>query len=153
VNQSTEQVAHISQRQRALAIGLVSCTSLVAFETTSLLTALPTIAEDLQGDYLYGATLAAYMLADIIGLVAASEQADRRGPRAPFIGCISIFIIGLLIASVANSMPLVLIGRVFQGAGAGGLAPITFVIIKRVWPEDRRSRMFAWISAGWVLPS
>ena len=119
MNQSTEQATHISQRQRALAIGLVSCTSLVAFETTSLLTALPTIADDLQGDYLYGATLAAYMLAAIIGLVAASEQADRRGPRAPFIGCIGIFIIGLLIASVATSMPLVLIGRVFQGAGAG----------------------------------
>jgi MFS family permease len=153
VNLNAEQINHVPQRQRALAIGLVSCTSLVAFETTSLLTALPTIAEDLDGDYLYGATLAAYMLADIIGLVAASEQADRRGPRAPFIGCISIFIIGLLIASVATSMPLVLVGRVFQGAGAGGLAPITFVIIKRAWPEDQRSRIFAWISAGWVLPS
>lgn len=153
MNLNAEQINHVPQRQRALAIGLVSCTSLVAFETTSLLTALPTIAEDLDGDYLYGATLAAYMLADIIGLVAASEQADRRGPRAPFIGCISIFIIGLLIASVATSMPLVLVGRVFQGAGAGGLAPITFVIIKRAWPEDQRSRIFAWISAGWVLPS
>jgi MFS family permease len=153
VNLNAEQINHVPQRQRALAIGLVSCTSLVAFETTSLLTALPTIAEDLDGDYLYGATLAAYMLADIIGLVAASEQADRRGPRAPFIGCISIFIIGLLIASVATSMPLILVGRVFQGAGAGGLAPITFVIIKRAWPEDQRSRIFAWISAGWVLPS
>lgn len=153
MNLNAEQSTHVPQRQRALAIGLVSCTSLVAFETTSLLTALPTIAEDLGGDYLYGATLAAYMLADIIGLVAASEQADRRGPRAPFIGCISIFLIGLLIASVATSMPLVLVGRVFQGAGAGGLAPITFVIIKRVWPEDKRSRIFAWISAGWVLPS
>lgn len=153
MNLNAEQINHVPQRQRALAIGLVSCTSLVAFETTSLLTALPTIAEDLDGDYLYGATLAAYMLADIIGLVAASEQADRRGPRAPFIGCISIFIIGLLIASVATSMPLILVGRVFQGAGAGGLAPITFVIIKRAWPEDQRSRIFAWISAGWVLPS
>jgi len=50
-------------------------------------------------------------------------------------------------------MPIVLLGRVLPGAGAGGFAPITFVIIKRVWPEDRRSRIFAWISAGWVLPS
>ena len=153
VNQETDRQLLAPHRQKALAVGLVSCTSLIAFETTSLLTALPTIAEDLGGDYLYGATLAAYMLADIIGLVISGEQADRRGPRTPFIGCITIFLVGLLVASVAPSMPIVLLGRVLQGAGAGGLAPITFVIIKRVWPEDRRSRIFAWISAGWVLPS
>lgn len=153
VNEETDRQLLAPNRQKALAVGLVSCTSLIAFETTSLLTALPTIAEELSGDYLYGATLAAYMLADIIGLVISGEQADRRGPRTPFIGCITIFFVGLLVASIAPSMPFVLLGRVLQGAGAGGLAPITFVIIKRVWPEDRRSRIFAWISAGWVLPS
>lgn len=153
MNEETDRQLLAPNRQKALAVGLVSCTSLIAFETTSLLTALPTIAEELSGDYLYGATLAAYMLADIIGLVISGEQADRRGPRTPFIGCITIFFVGLLVASIAPSMPFVLLGRVLQGAGAGGLAPITFVIIKRVWPEDRRSRIFAWISAGWVLPS
>ena len=153
MNLDTAQISQVPQRQRALAIGLVSCTSLIAFETTSLLTALPTIADELHGDYLYGATLAAYMLADIIGLVTAGEQADRRGPKAPFIGCIAIFLLGLVVASIAPTMPIVLLGRVLQGAGAGGLAPITFVIIKRVWPENQRSRIFAWISAGWVLPS
>ena len=138
---------------RFLAIGLVSCTSLIALETTSLLTALPTIAEDLGGDYLYGATLSAYMLASIIGLVAAGEQADRRGPKSPFAVCIAVFLLGLVVASAASSMPVVLVGRLLQGAGAGGLAPITFVIIKRMWSEERRTRIFAWISAGWVLPS
>ena len=49
--------------RRTLAVGLVLSTSLVAFEVTSVLTALPTISEELDGDSLYGATLAAYMLA------------------------------------------------------------------------------------------
>ena len=153
VTQLSAPIIETSHRRRALAIGLVSSTSLVAFETTSLLTALPTIAEDLGGDSLYGATLSAYMLASIVGLVSAGEQADRTGPRAPFVVCITIFLFGLVVASIAPSMTLVLVGRILQGVGAGGIAPITFVIIKRVWPEDQRSRIFAWVSAGWVLPS
>ena len=148
MTQLSAPVTETSHRRRALAIGLVSSTSLVAFETTSLLTALPTIADDLVGDSLYGATLSAYMLASIVGLVSAGERADRSGPRAPFVVCIAIFLFGLVVASLAPSMTLVLVGRILQGVGAGGIAPITFVIIKRVWPEDQRSRIFAWVSAG-----
>lgn len=138
---------------RALAVGLVMATSLVAFETTALLTALPTISDELDGDWLYGATIAAYMLADIIGLVVVGSLVDRRGPRFPFAASLATFILGLGVAAVANTMIVVLIGRVLQGAGAGGMAPISYSTINRAWPEAERPRLFAWISAAWVLPS
>jgi MFS family permease len=147
--------AHVtdSVHRRTLAVGLVLSTSLVAFEVTSVLTALPTISDELDGDSLYGATLAAYMLANLVGLVASGEQADRHGPRRPFIVCITVFVIGLVVAGIANDMVIVLLGRIVQGAGAGGLAPITFALIGRVWPADGRATILAWVSAGWVLPS
>lgn len=138
---------------RALAVGLVMATSLVAFETTALLTALPTVSDELRGDSLYGATLAAYMLANIIGLVAVGEHVDRRGPRLPFMACLGVFAVGLVIAGVATSMWIVLLGRVLQGAGAGGVAPLAYAVINRVWPTDRQPRIFAWVSAAWILPS
>ncbi|MEY3680290.1 MAG: hypothetical protein RL547_902, partial [Actinomycetota bacterium] len=100
---------------RALAVGLVMATSLVAFETTALLTALPTVSDELRGDSLYGATLAAYMLANIIGLVVVGEHVDRHGPRLPFMVCLTVFAVGLVIAGTANSMWIVLLGRVLQG--------------------------------------
>lgn len=140
-------------RHRALATGLVIATSLVAFETTALLTALPTVSDELRGDSLYGATLAAYMLANIIGLVAVGEHVDGRGPRVPFLVCLTVFAIGLVVAGVANSMWVVLVGRVLQGAGAGGVAPLAYAVINRVWPTDRQPRIFAWVSAAWILPS
>lgn len=138
---------------RALAIGLVVSTSLVAFEVTALITALPTASDELSGDALYGATLAAYTLANIIGLVATGEQIDRRGPRQPFLACIVTFIAGLLLASAAITMPTLLLGRVVQGLGAGGLAPVSFAVIRRVWDTAGQARMFAWTSASWILPS
>lgn len=141
------------RHHRALAVALVMATVLIAFETTALLTALPTISDDLRGDRLYGATLSAYTLANMVGLVTSGAAVDRRGPRQPFLVCVVIFIAGLCISSIAHSMPVVLIGRVVQGLGGGGLAPISFAVIGRVWPPERQSRLFAAISAGWVLPS
>ena len=143
----------LDANQRALAVGLVLSVTLVAFETTAVITALPTITDALQGDSLYGATLAAYMLADLVALVWAGEQADLHGVRRPFLACIGIFVVGLIVAATAQTMVLVLIGRLLQGAGSGGFAPLSFVAVRRAFPEDRQATMYAYLSAGWVIPS
>ena len=138
---------------RALAATLLSATILIALETTALLTALPTISDELRGDGLYGATLAAYTLATMTGLVVAGFAADGFGPRRPFVVCVSLFVIGLVISSLAPTMTFVLIGRTVQGLGGGGLTPISYAVISRMWPGDQQSRLFAALSVGWVLPS
>lgn len=136
-----------------LAVGLVLAVTLVAFETTAVITALPTITDDLNGDALYGATLSAYLLADLVALVAVAELIDRRGARLPFIACITSFVIGLAVSAAAPAMWVVVLGRVLQGAGTGGIAPISYVVVRRVVAEDRQPTMYAVLSAGWVLPS
>src|SRR3954447_19659104 len=97
--------------QRALAVGLVLSVTLVAFESTAVITALPTITDDLDGLSLYGTTIAAYMLADLMALVWAGETADRRGVRRPFLVCIGFFLGGLIVAATAQSMVVVVLGR------------------------------------------
>ena len=83
----------------ALAIGLVISTSLVAFEVTALITAIPAASNELNGDALYRATLAAHTLAKVFGLVATEEQIDMRSPRQSTLACILTLITGLLLAS------------------------------------------------------
>ena len=139
--------------QRALAIGLVLCVTLVAFETTAVLTALPTITDELDGLSLYGATIAAYMLADLVALVWSGEWADRYGVRRPFVICIIVFVAGLVVAASAPTMELVLLGRLLQGAGSGGFAPLSYIAVRRAFPPGRQGTMYAYLSAGWVLPS
>lgn len=136
-----------------LAVGLVLATTLIAFEVTAVITALPTVSDELGGDSLYGATLAAYTLANIVSLVTVGGLIDRRGPRTPYAVSLSIFSIGLLIAAVAPSMWVVLIGRLVQGIGSGGLIPVAYAVINRTWVSGEQARVFAWVSAGWVLPS
>ncbi|MEI6497147.1 MAG: MFS transporter [Actinomycetota bacterium] len=138
---------------RLLAIGLVLSVTLVAFESTALITALPTITKALNGDSYYGITLAVYTLANLVALVAAGRAADRRGPAPVFAVSIIVFIVGLVVAGVATSMAVVGIGRLLQGAGSGGLSPIAYLLVKRGFPDDRQPMMYVYISAGWVLPS
>lgn len=132
---------------------MVMAVMLVAFEVTSVITALPTITDELGGDSLYGVTLAVYTLANLVALVAIGEFSDRRGPSLPFVLCIATLIVGLVVSAIAPSMTWVVVGRALQGAGTGGFTPIAYSLVKRAFPSDRQAMMYAYLSAGWVLPS
>lgn len=138
---------------RLLAVGLVLGVVLVAFESTALITALPTITDELGGDSLYGVSLAVYTLANMVALIVAGQVADRRGPTSTFVVSIGIFVIGLLLAGAATSMWVVVAGRTLQGFGSGGFSPIAYMLVKRAFPADRQPMMYVFLSAGWVVPS
>jgi MFS family permease len=138
---------------RALAVGLVMAITANALEAIAVVTAMPAVAESLHGDALYGAAFSAYMLANIVGIVVTSEQADRRGPAGPFLWGVALFGTGLLVCGLAPTMLVLVLGRVVQGAGGGALNSIVYVAIGRAYPVDRQPRMFAIVSAAWVVPA
>ena len=146
-------LTRLDRQQRLMAIGLVLGVTMVAFEITAVLTALPSITDQLHGDSLYGVALACYTLANLVALVVTGELTDRYGPAKPYLGSLAVFAGGLVVAATAPNMTLVVIGRTLQGAGTGGLAPIAYVLVKRAFPSDRQAGMYAYLSAGWVLPS
>ncbi len=143
----------LTAAQRLLAAGLVLGVTLVAFEVTAVITALPTITDELHGDSLYGVALACYTLANLVALVVTGELTDRYGPAKPYLASLAVFAAGLIVAATAPTMAVVVVGRTLQGAGTGGLAPIAYVLVKRAFPADRQPSMYAYLSAGWVLPS
>ena len=139
--------------QRALAAGLVMAITLNAFEAVAVVTAMPAISSDLNGDRLYGAAFSAYMLANLVSLVVSGEQSDRRGPAAPFVVGVALFTAGLVVAGTAPTMIVVIVGRVLQGAGSGALANVAYVAIGRGWSTEDQPRLFALLSTAWVVPS
>lgn len=139
--------------QWVLAVGLVLGVTLVAFEVTAIITALPTITDELGGDSLYGVSLAIYTLANMVSLVVAGRLADRRGPAGVYAVSVLVFVVGLLVAGAAPTMWILVLGRLLQGLGAGGFSPIAYMLVKRAFPADRQPMMYVYLSAGWVLPS
>jgi MFS family permease len=138
--------------RRALTVGLVMTVTIIASEALSVVTIMPLVARDLGGLSLYGWVFSAFMLASLVGIVAAGRQADRRGPAQPYLAGLVLFSAGLVVAGTAPSMPVLVLGRVLQGLGAGAVPAVAYVAIGRSLPDRLRPKMMAVLSTAWVLP-
>ena len=141
-----------SARYRRLTLGLILIVLGPAFETLAVATILPRIVANLGGLSLYGWSFSAYMLATLVGLILAGDEADRRGPAIPFICGVALFVLGLALAGTASSMVTFVLSRGVQGFGAGIIASVAFFSVGRGYPEQVKPRMVAVLSSAWVVP-
>ena len=138
--------------RRALTIGLVMVITLAAFEALATATVMPAARDDLGGTAIYGWAFSGFLLASLVGIAFAGEQSDRHGPARPFVLGLVFFCAGLTIAGLAPSMPVLVMGRIVQGLGAGVIPPVAYVAVGRGYPEEARPRIFALFATAWVVP-
>jgi MFS family permease len=138
--------------RRRLTAGLVLTITLVAFEALAIATVMPVVADDLGGLGLYGWVFSGFFLGNLLGIVLAGEAADRRGTRPPFLAGLVLFSLGLMVGGAAQSMPMLVAGRVAQGVGAGVIPAVAYASVGRGYPPDLRPRVFAVFSSAWVVP-
>jgi MFS family permease len=143
-----------SPGHRALTIGLVLTITLVASEALAVSTIMPIVANDLAGGdrTLYGWVFSSFVLASLVGIAAAGVMIDRGSLTKPYVLGLGLFCVGLVVGGLAPSMPVLVLGRVLQGLGAGAIPAVSYVAIGRALPERLRARMFATLSTAWVLP-
>lgn len=149
---SNERRGPLSGEQRGLTIGLMLAVTLVAFEALAVATVMPAAKEDLGGVRLYGWTFSGFLLASLVGITWAGQEADRHGPARPLAIGMTLFGIGLLVGGLAPNMPVLVAGRTIQGLGAGALPAVAYVAIGRGYDEHQRPRMLALLSTAWIVP-
>lgn len=138
---------------RVSTIGILLVITLVAFEAMAVATAMPTAVSSLHGLAYYGWAFTGFLVANVVGLVAGGEVADRDGPRRSLLAGLGIFTAGLLVAGLAPDIGVFILGRSIQGFGGGLVLVAVYVVIAEVYDESLRPRIFAALSAAWVLPS
>jgi MFS family permease len=138
--------------RRRLTAGLVLTITLVAFESLAIATVMPVVSDDLGGLGLYGWVFSGFFLGNLLGIVLAGEAADRIGTRAPFLAGLVLFAAGLVVGGSAQSMPMLVAGRVAQGIGAGVIPAVAYASVGRGYPPALRPRVFAVFSSAWVVP-
>ena len=141
-----------SREFRRLTLGLITLISGTAATTLGISTAMPAAARDLGGIAIYGWAFSAFMLADLVGLIVAGSETDRQGPARPFVLGAIAYALGLLVAALAPSMLIIIIGRMIQGFGSGFIANVAYVAIGRAYPAALKPRMLTLISSAWVVP-
>ena len=140
-------------RYRAMSIGVLMSVSIVAFQALGVGTVMPAVARDLGGFAHYGWAFSAFMLASVVGSVAAGQDTDRAGPVRAYLAAVGSFAAGSVLAALAGSWAMLLGGRVLEGLGAGALGVVTYASASRAYPVAMYGRMLALMSSAWVLPS
>ncbi|HKC27511.1 MAG TPA: MFS transporter [Jatrophihabitans sp.] len=138
---------------RATTVGILIVITLIAFEAMAVSAALPTAARAVHGLGAFGWAYTGFLIANVVGMVAAGQLSDGSGPRLPLVAGLSCFMAGLVISGTATTMAQLVAGRVVQGLGSGLLITAIYVVIGQAYPEGLRPRLFAATSSAWVLPS
>jgi MFS family permease len=134
-------------------VGTCALVFLAAFESLAVTTIMPLVSRELDGAALYALAFAGPLATGVIGMVAAGNWSDRRGPTAPLYTSVALFVLGLLIAGTSVSMPVLVAGRLVQGLGGGALTVSLYVLVARIYPGALHPKIFAAFSAAWVVPS
>jgi MFS transporter, DHA2 family, multidrug resistance protein len=87
--------------------------------------------------------LTSYLVSNAIVLPTTGSLAEMFGRKRFFMVCIVIFTISSLLCGIAPSLPLLLMFRIVQGAGGGGLQPMAQAILADTFPPEQRGLAFA----------
>ncbi|QIG41326.1 MFS transporter [Microbacterium sp. 4R-513] len=134
-------------------VGAVALIFLAAMQSLAVTTVMPVVSEDLDGAALYAVAFAGTLATSVIGMVAVGAWSDRSGPVWPLTTSVLLFVAGLVVAGLAQSMEVLVAGRLIQGLGTGGQTVALYVVVARVYPPALHGRVFAAFSAAWVVPS
>ena len=131
-------------------LGLCLVTALVWVTASDISIALPTIARDLGGtmDTLQWA-VNGYFLAGAL-IIVGGRVGDIYGRRLLFaIGTILI-LAGSVVAAIAPSPLVLIIGRVLEGIGAAAVLPTALAMIAVIFTgKQRDTAIAAWIAVCW----
>jgi len=87
--------------------------------------------------------LTSYLVSNAIILPISGWLAGALGRKRFFMGCLGIFTVSSLLCGIAPSLGLLLLFRVLQGAGGGGLQPMAQAILADTFPPHQRGLAFA----------
>ena len=111
---------------------------LAALDQTIVATAIRTIADDLDGYSLQAWVTTAYLITATLATPLYGKLSDMYGRKPFFMLAISIFVVGSLLCTIAQSMYMLAAFRAFQGLGAGGLMSLALTILGDiVGPRER----------------
>ena len=129
----------IKRNEMKMVALLLSGAFLTVLNATLLTPALPTIMQDLNvASTTVQWLTSGYALTEAVIIPLAAYLMGRFSSRRLFIGGLTLFACGSLVAACAPSFPMLLAGRVMQASATGFLMPMVFSIVLLIIPRERR---------------
>src|ERR1700678_2268430 len=87
--------------------------------------------------------LTSYLVSNAIVLPITGWLGSLMGRKRFFLICITLFTVSSLLCGIAPSLAILLIARVIQGAGGGGLQPMAQAILADTFSPEKRGLAFS----------
>src|SRR6202051_3786108 len=114
--------------------------------------ALPHIAGNLAASTDEGTwVLTSYLVSNAIVLPMGAWASSVIGRKRFFLLCITVFTVSSFLCGISVSLPMLLICRILQGAGGGGLQPTSQAIMADSFDEKKRGQACALYALVTVL--
>src|SRR5262249_41192132 len=134
-----------------VAVTVTIATFMELLDTSIANVALPHIAGGLAVSYEDSTwVLTSYLVANAVILPMSAWLSRVFGRKRYYMACVAIFTISSVLCGVASSLAVLVVCRIMQGIGGGGLAPVEQAILVDTFPGKTRAAAFALYSMAIV---
>jgi DHA2 family multidrug resistance protein len=127
-----------------VAITVTLATFMEVLDSSIANVALPHIAGSLGATYEESTwVLTSYLVSSAIVLPVSGWLSTLIGRKRFYMTCVALFTASSFLCGIAPNLPLLILARVLQGAGGGGLQPSEQAILADSFPPEKRGVAFA----------
>ena len=92
-----------------------------------------------------------YLVANAVSLTASGFLARKFGRKAFFLICLALFTLSSVLCGYAWNLDSLLLFRILQGLGGGGMVPVSQSILADAFPPQKRGQAFALFGVAVVV--
>jgi DHA2 family multidrug resistance protein len=135
-----------------IAFTVMLATFMEVLDTSIANVALPHIAGSLSAGVDESTwVLTSYLVSNAIVLPLTGWFSRLFGRKRFYMACVLIFVLSSLLCGLAPTLPLLVFFRVLQGAGGGGLQPVSQAILVESFPRAKQGMAMAVYGMGVVV--
>jgi EmrB/QacA subfamily drug resistance transporter len=138
---------------RSILFALMMAVFLSALDQTIVAVSMPAISAQFHDFDLLAWVISAYMVALTVAVPIYGKLGDLYGRRRLMLFGLATFTLASLFCAMAQSMEQLVLARVLQGIGAGGMVSVSQAIIGDIVPPRERGRYQGYFSGMYAAAS
>ncbi|VVP41327.1 MDR family MFS transporter [Pseudomonas silesiensis] len=138
---------------RSVLIALMLAIFLGALDQTIVAVSMPAISAQFKDVSLLAWVISGYMVAMTVAVPIYGKLGDLYGRRRLMLFGMGLFTLASLFCGLAQSMEQLVLARIFQGIGAGGMISVSQAIIGDIVPPRERGRYQGYFSSMYAVAS
>jgi EmrB/QacA subfamily drug resistance transporter len=138
---------------RSVLFALMMAIFLSALDQTIVAVSMPAISAQFHDFDLLAWVISAYMVALTVAVPIYGKLGDLYGRRRLMLFGLALFTIASVLCGMAQSMEQLVLARILQGIGAGGMVSVSQAIIGDIIPPRERGRYQGYFSGMYAVAS